>query len=164
MANQSFTSRKPAKTRRSITTAVIVASALALGACSSLGSGSSGSGSDTGTSPSAQPLVSDSQSDDSGLSDSGDSGTTVSGYVRLQNGQPIAGEPVEFESPLGYNYHTTTDGNGYYSMTITEGVYYAEAPDVQYNTDVVDRPNNTVSVPPSTTINFVAVPTGIGPG
>jgi hypothetical protein len=159
MTNPFFSPRGASKTRRSVITAVIVASALSLGACSSLGSGSSGSGS--GAQASAQPVVSDPQTDDSGLSDSG---TTVNGYVRLQNGQPIAGEPVEFESPLGYNYHTTTDGNGYYSMTITEGVYYAEAPDVQYNTDVVDRPNNTVSVPPSTTVNFVAVPTGIGPG
>jgi hypothetical protein len=43
-------------------------------------------------------------------------------------------------------------------MTLTDGAYCAEVPDVHVNSDVAGRPNNTVSVPPSTTVNFVAVP------
>lgn len=97
MTNPFFSPRSPNRTRRSVISAVIVASALAVGACSSQEHGIPASDSGTGapisagsdTPDSAQPLVSDPGTDDSGLSDSG---TTVSGYVRLQNGQPVAGE------------------------------------------------------------------------
>lgn len=155
MTNVFSSPRRPDRARRILTAAVIVTSALALGACGSLGNGNPRSDSSTGSPASAQPLTSDPGTVDSGISDSG---TTVSGYVRLQDGQPVAGESVEFESPLGFNFHTTTDTDGYYSLTLIAGAYNAEAPDINAETDVVGRPNNTVSVPPSTTVNFVAVP------
>jgi hypothetical protein len=145
----------PRRARRILTAAVIVTSALVLGACGSLGNGNAGSDSSTGSPDGTQPLTSDPGPDDSGISDSG---TTVSGYVRMQDGQPVAGESVEFESPLGFNFHTTTDTDGYYSLTLIAGAYNAEAPDISAETNVVGRPDNTVSVPPSTTVNFVAVP------
>ena len=55
--------------------------------------------------------------------------------------------------------HTTTDDHGFYSLTLPEGVYTALALDLNdFNEgfDVVGRAGNSISVPPSTTVNFVA--------
>jgi len=59
----------------------------------------------------------------------------------------------------GENVHTTTNADGYYSLPVPEGVYTALALDLNNENagfDVVGRPDDTVSVPPSTTIDFVA--------
>ncbi len=91
-----------------------------------------------------------------------DQGTTVSGQVVYRDtGQPYAGAYVEFKNLYGENVHTTTDADGYYSLTLPPDTYTALAGDLSNENegfDVVGRPDNAVTVPPSTTINFVAYP------
>jgi carboxypeptidase family protein len=159
MANLFSGPRRPGLTRRLLAAAAVVAAVLALGACSSLGSGDPGSDPGNAGPASAAPVSGNSGAGDTGDDGSGGSGTTVSGYVTLADGEPVAGEVVEFDSPLEFNFHTTTDANGFYSMTLTDGPYTAEVPDVNADVSVVGRPSNTITVPPSTTVNFVYVPT-----
>jgi hypothetical protein len=91
-----------------------------------------------------------------------DQGTTVSGQVvDRDTGQPYAGATVEFKNLYGGNVHTTTDTNGNYSLTLDPGTYTALALDLNNENegfDVAGRPDNAVTVPPSTMINFVAYP------
>jgi hypothetical protein len=68
---------------------------------------------------------------------------------------------VEFKNLYGGNVHTTTDADGNYSLTLPPDTYTALALDLNDDNEgfeVVGRPDNAVSVPPSTTINFVAYP------
>ncbi len=93
-----------------------------------------------------------------------DQGTTVSGQVVYRDtGKPYAGATVEFKDVYGYYAYTTTDTDGHYSLTLPADTYDAEALD-QNNLfegfDVVGRPDEYVSVPPSTTVNFVAYSIG----
>jgi hypothetical protein len=91
-----------------------------------------------------------------------DQGTTVSGQVVDRNtGQPYAGAIVEFKNLYGGNVHTTTDADGNYSIELPSDTYTALALDENdYNEgfDVTGRPDNAVTVPPSTTVDFVAYP------
>jgi|SRR5437868_11391053 len=91
-----------------------------------------------------------------------DQGTTVSGQVvDRDTGQPYEGAYVEFKNLYGGNVHTTTDADGYYSLTLPPDTYTAlagDSNDLNKGFDVVGRPDNAVTVPPSTTINFVAYP------
>jgi hypothetical protein len=87
---------------------------------------------------------------------------TVSGQVVYQDtGEPYAGAIVEFKNLYGENVHTTTDSTGHYSMQVPADTYTALALDENdYNEgfEVAGRPDNAVTVPPSTTVNFVAYP------
>ena len=91
-----------------------------------------------------------------------DQGTTVSGQIVYRDtGQPYEGAYVEFKNLYGGNVHTTTDADGYYSLTLPPDTYTAlagDSNDLNEGFDVVGRPDNAVTVPPSTTINFVAYP------
>ena len=87
---------------------------------------------------------------------------TVSGQVVHQDtGEPYAGAIVEFKNLYGENVHTTTDSTGHYSMQVPADTYTALALDENdYNEgfEVAGRSDNAVTVPPSTTVNFVAYP------
>ncbi|MFC4950617.1 hypothetical protein [Pseudonocardia sp. GCM10023141] len=70
---------------------------------------------------------------------------------------PTAGSPQRYF--LGYNVHTTTDSGGRYSMTLPADVYVALALDTtpgSSNNYRVASGDNSVSVPPSVRVDFVA--------
>lgn len=81
--------------------------------------------------------------------------------VYRDTGQPYPGAVVEFKDLFGGNVHTTTDADGSYSVELPPDTYTALALDLNnYNEgfDVTGRPDNAVTVPPSTTVNFAAYP------
>jgi hypothetical protein len=146
--------------------------AFALTACGGGGSapGGQGQGPASGTQPASQadqsPTARADQSP-AALADQSpaalaDQGTAVSGYVTVRGtGEPYPGVTVEFKDVYGGNVHTTTGADGYYSVQVPEGVYTALALDLNNENagfDVVGRPDNTVSLPPSARIDFVAYP------
>ncbi len=143
-------------TRRTTSRLAILFSLLAMAVFAIAGCGS---GSD-------QPVTPDSQTTDLVSSPESaspaDQGTTVSGQVvDRDTGQPYAGAIVEFKNLYGYEVHTTTDTDGNYSLKLDPGTYTAVALDLNnlYEAfDLAGRPDNAVTVPPSTTINFVAYP------
>lgn len=85
---------------------------------------------------------------------------TISGQVVYRDtGKPYAGAWVEFRNLYGWQVNTTTDTDGHYSLKLDPGTYTADAGDdnnLYEAFDVVGLPGNAVSVPPSTTVNFVA--------
>jgi len=146
--------------------------AFALTACGGGGSapGGQGQGPASGTQPAAladqSPAALADQSPaalaDQSPATLADQGTAVSGYVTVRGtGEPYPGVTVEFKDVYGGNVHTTTGADGYYSVQVPEGVYTALALDLNNENagfDVVGRPDNTVSLPPSARIDFVAYP------
>ena len=91
-----------------------------------------------------------------------DQGTTVSGQVVYRDtGQPYAGAIVELRNLSGWYVTSTTDADGHYSLTLPADTYTVEAldlNDLNETFDAVGLAGNAVTVPPSTTINFVAFP------
>ena len=94
--------------------------------------------------------------------------STISGRVTVRaTGAPYPGATVEFKNVYGGNVHTTTNANGVYSLPVPGDVYTALALDLHNDNagfDVVGG-SNTVSVPPSTRVDFEAYPIvqGYGP-
>jgi hypothetical protein len=90
------------------------------------------------------------------------SAAVISGRVFVRDtGAPYPGVSVEFKNLLGQNVHGETDANGFYSLPVPPDVYTALAVDLNNMNagfDVVGHSSNAVSVPPSTTINFVGYP------
>ena len=88
--------------------------------------------------------------------------TTVSGQVVYRDtGQPYAGAIVELMNLSGWYVTSTTDADGHYSLTLPADTYTVEAldlNDLNETFDAVGLAGNAVTVPPSTTINFVAFP------
>jgi hypothetical protein len=79
--------------------------------------------------------------------------------VNGATGRPVAGVIVEFKNLSGGNVHTTTDGRGVYLVTLPPDVYTALALDQDPDSDVnyqVAGGDNSVSVPPSTRVDFVS--------
>ena len=138
--------------------------AFALTACGGGGSapGGQGQGPASGTQPASQADQSPAALADQSPATLADQGTAVSGYVTVRGtGEPYPGVTVEFKDVYGGNVHTTTGADGYYSVQVPEGVYTALALDLNNENagfDVVGRPDNTVSLPPSAWIDFVAYP------
>jgi hypothetical protein len=81
-------------------------------------------------------------------------------FVR-DSGAPYSGVSVEFKNLLGENVHGETDANGFCSLQVPPDAYTALAVDLNNlnaGFDVVGRSSNAVSVPPSTTVDFVGYP------
>ena len=141
---------------------LLLVAVLAIAGC---GSGSASSYPES-NSTSAQPVTPGSQTTDLVSSPEPasptDQGTTVSGQIVYRDtGQPYVGATVEFKNLYGGNVHTTTDADGNYSLTLPPDTYTAVALDLNNLYEAFDfagRPDNAVTVPPSTTINFVAYP------
>ncbi len=94
--------------------------------------------------------------------------STISGRVTVRaTGAPYPGAIVEFKNVYGGNVHTTTNANGVYSLPVPDDVYTALALDLHNDNAGFDvaRGSNTVSVPPSTRVDFEAYPIvqGYGP-
>jgi hypothetical protein len=74
-----------------------------------------------------------------------------------RTGAPMAGVIVEFKNLSGGNAHTRTAADGTYALRLPEDVYTAlamtEDPDSDLGFDVVGG-DNSVSVPPSTRVDF----------
>jgi hypothetical protein len=86
-------------------------------------------------------------------------GTTVYGTVTDgTTGKPMPGVIVEFKNLHGGNAHVTTDSNGQYAVELPADVYTALAlvddPNSTINCEVVGG-DNSISVPPSTRVDFV---------
>src|SRR6266496_3077862 len=154
-------------TRRTALRVAILFSLLAMAVLAIAGCGSgSASGYPESNITSAQPVTPGIQTTDPVSppepASPADQGTTVSGQVVYRDtGQPYEGAYVEFKNLYGGNVHTTTDADGYYSLTLPTDTYTAlagDSNDLNEGFDVVGRPDNAVTVPPSTTINFVAYP------
>jgi hypothetical protein len=83
----------------------------------------------------------------------------VSGRVVDGNtGQPYPGVTVEFKNLFNGNVHTQTDSNGEYSINLPEDVYTALAltsDNHNIGFEVVGG-DNSISVPPSTQVDFVS--------
>lgn len=97
----------------------------------------------------------------SGLSADQSDVSTISGRVTVRaTGAPYPGATVEFKNVYGGNVHTTTNANGVYSLPVPGDVYTALALDLNNDNagfEVVGG-SNTVSVPPSTRVDFQAYP------
>jgi len=92
----------------------------------------------------------------------GGSSNVVSGHMYYANGQPVAGQDITFANEscasCDFQPHVTTGPDGSYSITLDEGIYQAQCDyipgcGVQSNTSGQEQ---TVSVPPGGTVNFVA--------
>jgi hypothetical protein len=87
--------------------------------------------------------------------------STINGRVTVRDtGEPYPGVSVEFKNLYGENVHTETDANGEYSLPVPADVYTALAVDLDNlnaGFDVVGR-SSTVSVPPSTQVDFEGYP------
>jgi hypothetical protein len=86
---------------------------------------------------------------------------------RSRDRAPYPDAIVEFKNTTGGNVHTTTDVTGEYSLQVPDDVYTAFALDLNNTNAGFDAVGgaNSVSVPPSTRINFEAYPIvpGYGP-
>jgi Hsp70 protein/Carboxypeptidase regulatory-like domain len=89
--------------------------------------------------------------------------TTVSGTVTTAaTGTPYPGASVEFTNIQGgWNIHTTTDGNGHYSVQLPPGFYNAVALDLNDTNagfDVTNLSSNDIEVPGTSEVDFSEAP------
>jgi hypothetical protein len=86
--------------------------------------------------------------------------TTVSGrVVNRATSKPVAGIIIEFKNLHGGNVHTMTNRRGEYAVKLPPDVYTALALDPDPESDVIYQVvggDNSVSVPPSTRVDFVS--------
>jgi hypothetical protein len=88
-----------------------------------------------------------------------DQGNVASGFVRTEEGQPVAGVAVEFRNAACPDClpqpNTTTNTSGAYSITLPDGVYSAECSETNCGPQGGNGGPFPINVPPGRTLNFV---------